>query len=218
MHKYYTKNLQKKQTASPGTFTRHFEVTKSHNCLKVCSIRLRCQAPLRLAKRNDTLSAGEPKKLNNILDTILFVWQLLSGFCLTHTMLCDGDIEEKGVFCCAFQNGSTERQSSESFYTSSCGTQSEWGSSTTVYAIKKSAWTMVKVPTDRQTVVERLLWIVTVAGCHSKQFLEWHPASYRVSVHSVCCNWTSSLMYCMFFILPVNLKIHLFILFYYLLS
>ena len=57
-------------------------------------------------------------------------------------MLCDCDIKEKGFYCCVFPKGSAEKQSNESFCTSSCGTQSEWGrkpcrSRTTVYAIKK---------------------------------------------------------------------------------
>ena len=38
---------------------------------------------------------GKPKKMNKIIVTILVVWQLLSGFCLTHPMLCDCDTIEK---------------------------------------------------------------------------------------------------------------------------
>ena len=37
------------------------------------------------------------KKLNKVLVTILLVWQLLSGFCLTHPMLCGCDIKEKSL-------------------------------------------------------------------------------------------------------------------------
>ena len=78
------------------------------------------------------------KKWTKLLVTNLVVWQLLSGFCLTPPMLCDCDIEGKFRHCCVFQNGSAERQSSECFCTSSCGTQNEWGckpcrSRTTIY-------------------------------------------------------------------------------------
>ena len=37
------------------------------------------------------------KKLNEIFSNILVVWQLLSSICLTHPMLSDCDIEEKGL-------------------------------------------------------------------------------------------------------------------------
>ena len=77
--------------------------------------------------------------------------------------------KKKVCYCCVFQNSSAERQSSESFCTSSCGTQSEWDrkpcrSHAIVYAVKKRM-TMAKVSIDVQAVVERLL------------SLEWHPAS-----------------------------------------
>ena len=50
--------------------------------------------------------------------------------------------KKKVCYCCVFQNGSAERQSSESFCISLCGTQSEVAnlaevSCTTVYAIRK---------------------------------------------------------------------------------
>ena len=35
------------------------------------------------------------KNWTKLLVTILIAWQLLSGFCLTHLMLCDCDIKEK---------------------------------------------------------------------------------------------------------------------------
>ena len=84
-------------------------------------------------------------------------------------MLCDCDIDEIVCYWCVFQNGSAERQSSESFCTSLCETQSELKVANLVSLAQpstpsKSAWTMVKVPTDVQAVVERLLWIMTACG------------------------------------------------------
>ena len=111
--------------------------------------------------------------MNKNLDTILVVSQLLSGFSLAHPMPCVTVTSKKMVcYCFMFQNYSAERQSSESFYTSSCGTHSEWGrkpcrACTTVYAIKKRI-NKTKVSTDVQAVIERL------------SSLEWHPASEAV--------------------------------------
>ena len=40
---------------------------------------------------------GRKKIEQKLLVTILVVWQLLSGLCLTHTMLWGCDIEERGL-------------------------------------------------------------------------------------------------------------------------
>ena len=110
-----------------------------------------------------------------VLNIILVLWQLLSGFSLSHPIRCDCSIEEKGllllcVFHIHYTRLSPQRQSSESFCTSSCGTQSEWGRKpcrcrTTVYAIKKRMDNGEGVNMQTCTaVVERLLWIVTSCG------------------------------------------------------
>ena len=84
-------------------------------------------------------------------------------------MLCDCDIKEKACYYGMCQNGSAERQSSESFCTFSCETQREWGRKvcrgvSQPSTESRSAWTTAKVSTDGQAVVERLLWIVTACG------------------------------------------------------
>ena len=61
-----------------------------------------------------------------ILVTILVVWQLLSNFCLIRPMLCNSAIEEKDLLLLYFKIV-PQRQSRESFCTSSCGTQSDRG-------------------------------------------------------------------------------------------
>ena len=69
---------------------------------------------------------GEPKKWTILLFTILVVWQFLAGFCLTHLMLCDCDIEEKDLLLLYFKIGPQRdnRVKVSAFF--SCGTQSEW--------------------------------------------------------------------------------------------
>ena len=44
---------------------------------------------------NTKLTLHRKKNWTKLLFTILVAWQLLSGLCLTHRMLCDCDIEEK---------------------------------------------------------------------------------------------------------------------------
>ena len=73
------------------------------------------------------LPLGGPKETNKIFIKILVVWQLLSGFCLAHPVLCDCDIEEKGLSLCISKWHWLRRETiSESFCSYPCGTQSEW--------------------------------------------------------------------------------------------
>ena len=105
--------------------------------------------------------------------TILVVWHLLSGFCLKHPMLCDCDIEEKGLLLLCISKLLRRETIVESFCSSMYGTQSEWGLkpyrgvSPQTSTRSRSAWTMAKVSTDVQAVFKRLLWIVTACGQHA---------------------------------------------------
>ena len=97
-------------------------------------------------------------------------------------MLCGCDIKEKG-YCCVFQNGSAERQSNESFCTSSCETQVSEISNlvgvpiTTVYAIKKHidnresvnrrAGSGRKTVVDHDSLLDAIRGISLLAGCRS---------------------------------------------------
>ena len=92
-----------------------------------CAVNIGDEVELYLLLNVLWCSGRAEKNWTKLLVTILVVWQLLSGFCLSHPMLYDCDIEEKVFFYyCVLSNDSTERQSSESFYTSSCGILSEW--------------------------------------------------------------------------------------------
>ena len=84
------------------------------------------------------------------------MWQFLSGFCLTHPMLCA--IEEKCF--CAFHNCSSERQSSEGLRFLVRDTKWEHKprqGASQQSTRSRSAWTMAKVSTDVQAVIESLL-------------------------------------------------------------
>ena len=98
-------------------------------------------------------------------------------------MICDCDIKKIACHFCIFQNSSAERQSSESFDTSSRETQSEWGrgtcrSCTTVYVIKKRmddgksvnsrAGRGRKPVVDRDRLRDAIRETASLAGCHSR--------------------------------------------------
>ena len=92
---------------------------------------------------------GGHKKLNKILVKLLVVWQL-SGLCLTHSTLCDCDIEEKCLLLLCIENDSAERKLSESFRPSSRGAQVNEaanlaGCLAQPSTLSRSAWTMAKV-------------------------------------------------------------------------
>ena len=52
---------------------------------------------------------GRLKKRTKHSFTMLVVWQLLSGFCLIHPMLCDCDIKEKALLLLRKKKDSAER-------------------------------------------------------------------------------------------------------------
>ena len=99
------------------------------------------------------------------------VWQLLSSFYLIHSLLCDCDIKEKGLLLLCISKYLRGETIEWKLYALLCAEHnvSEVANyvgecRTTVDAINRSAWTMAKVSTDVQAVVERLLWIVTASG------------------------------------------------------
>ena len=113
---------------------------------------------------------GWKKNWTKLLVTILDVWKLLSGFCLTYPMFCDCDILRKRFVIVLYFKRTPQRDnrvkvsallwaghkaSEAANLVRVSRTKSTWS---------RSAWTMMTVSTDVQAVVERLLWIVTACG------------------------------------------------------
>ena len=114
-----------------------------------------------------TIPDGQ-KNWINLLVTNQVIWQLLSGFCLTHPMLGDCNIEEKDLLL-VYILKLLRKETREWKFLYFVRTQSERGRKSSRGLAQsstrsRSAWTMAKVSIDAYAVVERLLWIMTACG------------------------------------------------------
>ena len=124
------------------------------------------------------------KNWTKLLVKILVVWQLLSGFWLTHSMLCDSDVEEKNLLLLCISKW-IRRKTIEWQFLHFFMRDTKWVRSQTLSVClaqpstwSRSAWTMAKVLTDVQIVVERFLWIVTACGMPFEESLAYVKKSW----------------------------------------
>ena len=112
-----------------------------------------------------------------IFVTISVIWQLLSGFCLTHMMLCDCDIEEKGLLLLCISKllcRETIEWKYLHFFMREWGREHCWGVLYNRHVIKKrindgkSAGSGRKTVVDCDSLRDAIRGTASIAGCYSR--------------------------------------------------
>ena len=123
------------------------------------------------------------KKGNKVLVTMLVVWQLLSGFCLTHPMLCDCDVEEKDLFLLCISKWLRRETIEWKFLHFFMGDTKwvRWQTLSVLHIRQRDQEPHERWRRFQQTCRE---WSKNCCGswqlarCHSRNCFEWHPAMF----------------------------------------